>query len=222
MYHCLLRSLNSYQECQGVRTLKKVHHWDLIWGCLPITGIEYWTSCTDCYLINNVYPIFFLIIYRKTLKVLVLQVCFPYPSILKNVINATVSISPAGGSISPFSPGGNLGSQTKLGTWRGSTHNVWTQTYDYAVLGALRGLGFQATWNFINFRHLSYIYILWESLALQISNKFTYSVCDVYIQVCILLVINIYIYNSKMPRLNRNCLSSFISIFISYFLLLLT
>lgn len=57
VYHCLLWFLNSYQECQGVRTLKQVHHWDLIWGCLPLTGIEYWTSCTDCYLINNVYTI---------------------------------------------------------------------------------------------------------------------------------------------------------------------
>lgn len=66
------------------------------------------------------------------------------------------------------------------------------------------------------------MYILWESLALPVSNKFTYSVCDVYIQVCMLLVINVYIYNSKIPRLNKYCLSSFISVFISYFLLLLT
>lgn len=66
------------------------------------------------------------------------------------------------------------------------------------------------------------MYILWESLALQVSNKFIYNVCDVYIQVCILLVMNVYIYNSKIPILNRCCLSSFISIFIFYFLLLLT
>lgn len=60
MYHHVSKGsllfLNSYQKCQGVRTLKQVHHWDLIWGCLPLTGIDYWTPHTDCYLINNVCP----------------------------------------------------------------------------------------------------------------------------------------------------------------------
>lgn len=60
MYHYVSKGsllfLNSYQKCQGVRTLKQVHHWDLIWGCLPLIGIDYWISRTDCYLINNMCP----------------------------------------------------------------------------------------------------------------------------------------------------------------------